>query len=1444
MSEIRESVIQKERVPNSDAPKRITGVDFRFLGPTEIRKMSSATITKCDFYETTSNKPAAGGVLDLRLGTTSNTYPCQTCGKNSEDCPGHFGSIELLFPIFNTGYYPHIIHVLKCICKTCSRLLLTDEEITKKLRRLFLHPAQNVSVRGDQMKSLIELCKSVKVCPHCGALNGQIRKGKSLLVIGHQIGLPGDSIREAFTKDFENMVVSDFSSVEKAVENVMEDLTPVRVLHLFDHIPKRELPILMSGFRVASPTDMIIRTLIVPPNCIRPSVIAAGEGSTEDDLTIRLREAIDNTMQLQKSIEAGQPVGVVMEKWNMMQQIINSFINSEGPDTILKKKGKKDKPVIGVSQRLKGKQGRFRTNLSGKRVNFSGRTVISPDPNTEVDQVVVPLEMAMTLTFPERVTKHNIEYLRQCVINGPSKYPGANRLFVIRRGQKRDLRYGDREEIAKYLEFGDIVDRHLQPNDIVLFNRQPSLHRISIMAFRAKIMPWRTLRFNECSCAPFNADFDGDEMNVHLPQTVEAAADAKVLMNVLNNLFSPRCGELIVAPTQDFLSGAYLLTRKNVFMDYSHFTFLLAQIFDANVHVDIPPPAILKPVPLWTGKQLISLMIKPNRNCDIDFTHSIANKEYKGNMHMDVQDGWVSFLHSEMISGVLEKSLIGGGTKSLFAVLARDISPKFSAVCMGRIAKLACRFMMNRGFSIGITDVTPNEVLEEKKETVVREAYREADEYISGLKDGTLEVAPGMTIDQTFEMKMNGTLSQVRDNMGKICLAQLSNLNTALVMANSGAKGSAINVSQMMSCLGQQIISGQRVLDDFIDRTIPHFRHHSLEPAAKGFVVNSFFTGLEPYEFFFHTMGGREGLVDAAVKTAETGYLQRRLVKSLEDAVVAYDGTVRVGDGSILQFVYGDDGLDPLAMEKEDFPIDLKRVSNEIMARMRENPLITPALAEIKLHEFLQRHKKDPEDMRPFDIPWFLIEKFESFLEENILKPYGQLLQEFKDKVWNDSVAGRTLTPGELEIYMGIQDHRDPNELDELVLVENEVSIRSLMPVTLEYIEAFYRLTISRLEKALIDPGSTVGAVAAQSIGEPATQMTLKSFHFAGVASMNVSMGVPRIQEVMNAIKTIKTPVIRAKLINDTEEMAARQVKGLIDRIELGKIAKRIEEIENASVCCIEIELDIKIIEEAGMKNVITCTSVRDAILKEKKIGIKQDNIGIVDSFTLQIGFRGMDPSSISFLVQQLMLRLPHIPVTGIPGVSRVLIPKDDQGKFQMFVEGNALLDVMTTSGVDYRHTVSNHIMDVEKVLGIEAARSVIISEISEVYKNYSLSIDKRHLMLLADAMTSKGRVFGINRHGLAKTATSSLKLASFEVTMEHLFNAGFYQINDDAVGATESVILGSFAKMGSGMMDILIAEDMIDHPVLGPKKFLTPQAPSKLRDAIESNSFDPRTWQ
>ncbi len=325
-------------------------------------------------------------------------------------------------------------------------------------------------------------------------------------------------------------------------------------------------------------------------------------GTNEDDLTIKLGEIVYVNNYLSENMKKGAREHVLREHWDFLQQLVAVYINSDLPG--FPRAVKSARPIRALIQRLKGKQGRFRGNLSGKRVDFSGRTVISPDPNLGVHQVGIPRRVAKILTFPERVSPLNIDRLRQAVLNGPSEYPGANIVEFQSTGAKIFLKYGTRENLASMLKAGDIVERHLIDDDVVLFNRQPSLHKLSIMGHRVKVMDWRTFRFNECVCTPYNADFDGDEMNVHVPQTVEARAEALLLMGVEYNLVTPRHGEPLVTATQDFLSACFLLTNRNVFYDRGQFCAIACYCNDASEFVDLPPPAIIKPIKLWTGKQV------------------------------------------------------------------------------------------------------------------------------------------------------------------------------------------------------------------------------------------------------------------------------------------------------------------------------------------------------------------------------------------------------------------------------------------------------------------------------------------------------------------------------------------------------------------------------------------------------------------------------------------------------------------------------------------------------------------------------------------------------------------------------------------------------------------------------------------------------------------------
>ncbi|KAK0138597.1 DNA-directed RNA polymerase III subunit RPC1 [Merluccius polli] len=1031
----------------------------------------------------------------------------------------------------------------------------------------------------------------------------------------------------------------------------------------------------------------------------------------------------------------GAKTQMIMEDWDFLQLQCALYINSELSGIPMNMAPKKW--TRGFVQRLKGKQGRFRGNLSGKRVDFSGRTVISPDPNLRIDEVAVPVHVAKILTYPEKVNKANLELMRKLVRSGPEVHPGANFIQHRHTQMKRFLKYGNRDKMAQELRFGDVVERHMIDGDIVLFNRQPSLHKLSIMAHIARVKPHRTFRFNECVCTPYNADFDGDEMNLHLPQTEEAKAEALVLMGTKANLVTPRNGEPLIAAIQDFLTGAYLLTLKDTFFDRSKACQIVASILvgkDERVKIGMPQPAIMKPLALWTGKQLFSLILKPSKDNPVKANLRTKGKQYCGKGEdLCYNDSFVVIQNSELMCGSLDKGTLGSGSKNnIFYILLRDWGQLEAANAMSRLARLAPVYLSNRGFSIGIGDVTPGQGLLKAKQDLLDDGYRKCDEYIEALKTGKLQQQPGCTAEETLEALILKELSVIRDHAGSACLRELDKSNSPLIMALCGSKGSFINISQMIACVGQQAISGSRVPDGFENRSLPHFKKHSKLPAAKGFVADSFYSGLTPTEFFFHTMAGREGLVDTAVKTAETGYMQRRLVKSLEDLCSQYDLTVRSSTGDIIQFIYGGDGLDPAAMEGKDEPLEFKRVLDNI----RE------------------------------------IRKFIHSMSERIKKT--------RDKY-------------------GINDN-GTTELDRITPTQLEKFLETCR------------------DKAQMEPGSAVGALCAQSIGEPGTQMTLKTFHFAGVASMNITLGVPRIKEIINASKNISTPIITAHLDVEDDADFARLVKGRIEKTLLGEISEYIEEVFLPDDCFILVKLSLERIRLLRLE--VNAETVRYSICMSK-LRVKPGDIAVHGEAVVCVSPQENSKSSMYYVLQTLKEELPKVVVQGIPEVSRAVIHIDDQSskkKYKLLVEGDNLRAVMATHGVNGSRTTSNNTYEVEKTLGIEAARSTIINEIQYTMVNHGMSIDRRHVMLLADLMSYKGEILGITRFGLAKMKESVLMLASFEKTADHLFDAAYFGQKDSVCGVSECIIMGIPMNIGTGLFKLLHKAEKVPTP---PKRQL-----------------------
>ncbi|KAG7606722.1 RNA polymerase Rpb1 domain 3 [Arabidopsis thaliana x Arabidopsis arenosa] len=1357
-------------------PLKIKSINFSVLSDLEVMKAAEVQVWNIGLYDH-SFKPYENGLLDPRMGPPNKKSICTTCEGNFQNCPGHYGYLKLDLPVYNVGYFNFILDILKCICKRCSNMLL-DEKLYEDHLRKMRNPRMEPLKKTELAKVVVKKCSTMAsqriiTCKKCGYLNGMVKKIAAQFGIGishDRSKIHGGEIDEC------KSAISHTKQSTAAINPLTYVLDPNLVLGLFKRMSDKDCELLYIAYR---PENLIITCMLVPPLSIRPSVMIGGIQSNENDLTARLKQIILGNASLHKILSQPTSSPKNMQVWDTVQIEVARYINSEVRGC---QNQPEEHPLSGILQRLKGKGGRFRANLSGKRVEFTGRTVISPDPNLKITEVGIPILMAQILTFPECVSRHNIEKLRQCVRNGPNKYPGARNVRYPD-GSSRTLVGDYRKRIADELAIGCIVDRHLQEGDVVLFNRQPSLHRMSIMCHRARIMPWRTLRFNESVCNPYNADFDGDEMNMHVPQTEEARTEAITLMGVQNNLCTPKNGEILVASTQDFLTSSFLITRKDTFYDRAAFSLICSYMGDGMDSIDLPTPTILKPIELWTGKQIFSVLLRPNASIRVYVTLNVKEKNFKKGEHgfdetMCINDGWVYFRNSELISGQLGKATLGNGNKDgLYSILLRDYNSHAAAVCMNRLAKLSARWIGIHGFSIGIDDVQPGEELSKERKDSIQFGYDQCHRKIEEFNRGNLQLKAGLDGAKSLEAEITGILNTIREATGKACMSGLHWRNSPLIMSQCGSKGSPINISQMVACVGQQTVNGHRAPDGFIDRSLPHFPRMSKSPAAKGFVANSFYSGLTATEFFFHTMGGREGLVDTAVKTASTGYMSRRLMKALEDLLVHYDNTVRNASGCILQFTYGDDGMDPALMEgKDGAPLNFNRLFLKVQATC-------PPRSH---HTYLSSEE--------------LSQKFEE-----------ELVRHDKSRVCTDAFV-KSLR--EFVSLLGVKSASPPQVL------------YKASGVTDKQLEVFVNICVFRYREKKIEAGTAIGTIGAQSIGEPGTQMTLKTFHFAGVASMNITQGVPRINEIINASKNISTPVISAELENPLELTSARWVKGRIEKTTLGQVAESIEVLMTSTSASVRIILDNKIIEEACLS--ITPWSVKNSILKTPRIKLNDNDIRVLDT-GLDIT-PVVDKSRAHFNLHNLKNVLPNIIVNGIKTVERVVVAEDmdkskqidGKTKWKLFVEGTNLLAVMGTPGINGRTTTSNNVVEVSKTLGIEAARTTIIDEIGTVMGNHGMSIDIRHMMLLADVMTYRGEVLGIQRTGIQKMDKSVLMQASFERTGDHLFSAAASGKVDNIEGVTECVIMGIPMKLGTGILKVLQRTDDLPKLKYGPDPIIS----------------------
>ncbi|KAK5954337.1 hypothetical protein OHC33_004910 [Knufia fluminis] len=1377
-------------------------------------------------------------------------------------------------------------------------------------------------------------------------------------------------------------------------------MTPAEVHAALTLLVEREQKVVSLLFapspgrkHVAVSADMFFMTnVLVTPNKFRPLARQGANQIMEAQMNGPLNRVVNaaNTLKsmmraLRKDdTDAKKPTHAqLMQSGIALQETVNELIDNppaaSGPQ--------RDQ---GIKQVLEKKEGLFRMNMMGKRVNFAARSVISPDPNIETSEIGVPLVFARKLTYSEPVNNTNFEYLSRMVINGMEKYPGATAI-ENENGQVMSLKRKTKEQrqaLAKQLmtpsngakgESSKKVYRNLVSGDIVIMNRQPTLHKPSMMAHKARVLQnEKTLRMHYANCNTYNADFDGDEMNMHFPQNELARAEAFNIANTDNQYLSATAGKPLRGLIQDHISMGVQFTSRDVFFDREQYQELLYNcIRPEQGHIEFDriqmlPPAILKPKPLWTGKQVISTVLKNITPKDLEGINLTGKSQTADSrwgektLQPADQKNWkvtpdmvahrdteqvVIFKDGEHMCGILDKGQLGPAAGGLVHSCYELYGPTMAGKLLSIIGRLLTRYLNERAWSCGMDDLYLTPEGDNKRRQELSAAPRVGHEVSVGYvqlnkektQQGSKELVNRLedvlrnddqlnTLDQLY----NASTKIITDGVAKVLpngLRKPFPRNQMQAMTTSGAKGSGVNANLISCNLGQQVLEGRRVPIMVSGKSLPLYRAFETHPTAGGYVTGRFLTGIKPAEYFFHAMSGREGLIDTAVKTAKSGYLQRCIIKGLEGLRTEYDTSVRESsNGSVVQFLYGEDGLEVTKQRHLKEFTFLVENHKTLMAANDAVDTINRFAGDRDVQDVqkstLKQAKKDTNLdpitalCSPANYFGSTSEKFANAVNKYAKDNPDKLLREKKEKGANTSVMGTK-------------------------------SFRSIMD--LKYM------------RSVIDAGEAIGVVAAQSVGEPSTQMTLNTFHLAGHSAKNVTLGIPRLREIiMTASPKLMTPTMSIKPIAELSEEDGRKFAKSISKLPLAHVINKMSVTEHSTAKDREYEIRIELYdpkeytEEYAIKIEdvslaietrflpLLNKKIKDELKKKEKeasgatttaavpeigasVGVveqerphgqrtrereggeedidsdadeddakdmaararreddhdapdddearleqssdEEDDEGLTDAQkakkrknipqtlreqnpedensemdtededteeemsrrTRQELVRGMvknlkrydfsrrkgrkckivltySVSDPKLLLLPILEKAAHTAVVqSIPGLDICTLymeekPGTQEKEAVITTQGVNLLAMREYQDVINPHTIyTNSVHDMLNLYGVEAARMTIIKEIDGVFKGHGISVDNRHINLIADAMTQSGSYKAFSRHGLVKESGSVLSKMSFETVMGFLKEAVMFGEGDDLLGPSARIVAGRRSLVGTGSFDVVI---------------------------------------
>lgn len=1014
-------------------PPRIERVRFKVLSADDIRRMSVVRITETTIYH--KGAPTVGGINDHRMGTVDRRILCGTCGLDVATCQGHPGHIELPFPVYHSSFFDTTCRVLRCVCFMCSRVFVSADETNQ----------------GDegggkyQLAAVYNAAKAKKRCAHCDAPRPTYVKAGLAL----RIDWPADAAWQS--DDEKAYCTAPFTSRD--------------ALSILENISDEDA--LLMGFdpHVSHPRNMVLQNMIVPPPAARPAIMASEGSKTrgQDDLTQKLQEIMKRSIELAAVMGGAHWCDVAMtpevtERLQRLQYdvftIVNNSVKGHRPST--QRSGIPTKSLI---ERIKGKDGRIRGNLMGKRVDFSARSVISPGPSLDIDQVGVPHKIALQLTVPEKVNAYNMARLTARVAAGAGVIGGAECLITADGVPIQLAHCTGRGKLR--LAFGCVVERYLEDDDVVIFNRQPSLHKMGMMGHRVKLVHDLTFRLNLSVTGPYNADFDGDEMNLHVPQSAAARASVRTLMMVTEQIISPQASKPCVALVQDALLGCYRASHaRELFPKWM--ACHVAAHFKHAVVDQLPPPCVhVHGEPRWSGKQLFSLLLDARLQLDR------APAEGASLDDLVPLDSSVVVHDGTLLCGRLNKAMLGSASGGLIDLQCRDFGNANVSRFVSDTQRFAIAINSLRGFNVGIADCVLDEEGDRRVEERINKATRLVDEISNELRCEDVSAEKAALGEVTIRKILSKALMQT----GSIVECSLKHTNAIKTMVLAGSKGSPINLSQIAGCVGQQSVEGRRITPEKGTRTLPCFQFGERSLASQGFVRHSYAQGLRPHEFFFHAMGGREGLVDTAVKTATTGYIQRRQVKSMENNAIKNDGTVRNGAGNVIQFTYGGSGWDASRLERLPLGMLTWTVARVRSVFAEDAPLLLRLRDEVLAATTLLGRERELR----VSLPVHPARLRRGFLRTRVTRPRHA-----------DGVLDAVFAWPSATLRLAFLSECPPR----LLAQHEPAEVRALVAhVT------------ARVAAAAAAPGEMVGCIAAQSIGEPTTQVAVPACPLARLAS-------------------------------------------------------------------------------------------------------------------------------------------------------------------------------------------------------------------------------------------------------------------------------------------------------------------------------------------------------